>query len=248
MFRTAIFAVIDWAALPSLAVLALLLFVRKYHRDYPIFFAYVVATDAVGIGRLLASRLPPRVYFYFYYISDIAVVVFAFLAIYELFLRRLFPAFSKVRFFRYLFPAAAMVITLLGAAIAAYSGKFSVLIRTERVYEFLRAAVLFFFLALMTFMGRRWSRQEFGIAFGLGLDVSATFATLALLARYGYESESVRRMPAAAYDLACLVWLYCFWPPRKAPIPPPEQVPVEHLQDAKKWEETLKDFLTPGKR
>lgn len=247
MLRTSIYAVIDWAALPCLAVFALLLFVRKYHRDYPIFFAYVVATDVIGISRLVASKLPPKFYYDVYYISDIAVVVFAFLAIYELFIKRLFPAFYRVRFFRYLFPVAALVITLLGAATAAYSGKFSTLIITERVYEFARAAVLFFFVALMVLMGRSWSKQEFGIALGFGLDVSATFAALALLARYGYESDNTRRIPAAAYDLACFVWLYCFWPSRQTPAPTVEQIPSHPLHEAKKWEEVLKDFLTPRK-
>jgi hypothetical protein len=246
MFHNSIYAVIDWAALPSLAVLALLLFVRKYHRDYPLFFAYVVVADVIGISRLWASRLPLKFYFYVYYISDIAIVVFAFLAIYELFIQRLFPAFYKVRFFRYLFPAAALVITMVGAGIAAYSGNLSALMITERVYEFARAAVLFFFVTLMVVMGRSWNKQQFGVALGFGFDVAATFAALAFLMRYGYE-ESARRIPAAAYDLACFVWLYCFWPARQIPAPPANQLRADHLHEAKKWEEAVKDLLRPDK-
>jgi len=242
------FAVIDWIALPCLALLAGVLIYRKYHREFAFFFAYVVATDLIGITRLLASRNPGKAYYYVYWISDIGVAVFAFLATYELFIKRLFPAFYRVRFFRYLFPASALVITLLGAATAIYGGKLAALLITVRVYEFMRAAALFFFVALMVFMGREWKREEFGIAFGFSLDVYATFATLLLLSGNS-RNELVNRLPAGAYDIACVVWIYCFWSAPRAPLSPPlEQMSPEKLHEARKWEQSLKDFLHQDKR
>ena len=52
-----------------------------------------------------------------------------------------------------------------------------------------------------------------------------------------------------AYDLACLIWLYCFWTaPKAQPMVPSAPLSAEALQDAKKWEDSLKDFMSQGKR
>jgi hypothetical protein len=236
----------DWMALPLLALLAGIILYRKYQREFPLFLAYVIATITIGFARLLASQSTVKAYYYVYWISDIVVAVFAFLATYELFIKRLFPAFYKVNFFRYLFPIVAAALTLLGASTALYSGRLAVLLTTVRIYEFLRATVLVFFVVLMIFMGRRWTRQEFGIAFGFGLDVSAAFALLAIVARSGDQRGMVNRIPTFAYDIACLVWLYCFWATPKTSLPTP--LAPEALNEAKKWEGSLKDFITPSKR
>jgi hypothetical protein len=239
---------VDWMALPALALLVGVLVYRKFHNEFPFFFAYVLATDAIGLARLLAFRSAGSIYYYVYWISDILMAVFAFLATYELFIKRLFPVFYKVRFFRYLFPIVAAVITILGASTALYGGKLAALLITVRVYEFLRATILLFFVALMVVMGRRWSKEEFGIAFGFGLDVSAAFAMLAILARYSSVGGMVNRIPTIAYDLACLIWLYCFWTSPKAVAVPPASLSAEALEEAKKWEGSLKDYTSHGKQ
>ena len=241
--------VIDWMALPSLAVLGGILLYRKCQRKFPFFLVYVVMTDAIGIARLFASQIGGRVYYYVYWGSDIAVAVFAFLATYELFIKRLFPVFYKTDFYRYLFPTVTVLITLVAASTAFYGGKLAILVVGVRVYEFLRAAVLLFFVALMIFMGRRWSKQEFGIAFGFGLDVSATFAALAMLSSNPRGNEFVNRIAVFAYDIACIVWLYCFWnAPKGQATVPPEPLSAEALHEAKKWEDSLKDFMSQDKR
>jgi hypothetical protein len=239
---------VDWMALPTLALLLGVLFYRKYQKEFPFFVAYVLAADAVGLSRLVASHSARAFYYYVYWISDVVVAVFAFVATYELFIKRLFPAFYKVRLFRNLFPIVAAVITVFGALTALYGGKLAVLLITVRAYELLRLTILFFFVALMVVMGRRWSKPEFGIAFGFGLDVSATFAMLAIFARNGNVGGIVNRVPTLAYDFACLIWLYCFWTARKSASIPSAPLSTEALHEAKRWEESLKDFVSHGKR
>jgi hypothetical protein len=250
--------VIDWLALPSLVLLACILFYRKLHREFPLFLSYVIATVFVGVARLAASRAPAIVYSYVYWISDIVVVLFALLATYELFIRRLFPNFYKVRFFRYLFPLAAILINLVVVCAALYGNHKRILLLTARVGEFLRAAILFFFVALMTILGRRWEKKEFGIAFGFGLDVSISLASIAIVSQTlgsianwwhaANRSQIVNRVPTLAYDLACLIWLYCFWTAPKSASIPSAPLSTQALHEAKKWEDSLKDFMSQGKR
>lgn len=242
--------IINWFSLPSLALLAWILLSRGWRKEFPLFFLYVIATQSVGITRLFAYRAPAGVYRTVYFVSDIVSAVFAFLATYELFVKRLFPRSQKVRLFRYLFPSVAIVIALLAVSSALYGNHKGVLVVTARVYEVCHVAVLIFFVALMILMGRQWSKQEFGIACGFGLDVSTFLSILALWSR-GYRPGPIMNgIPVIAYDLACIIWIITFWKPESAHSPPaPSQRMAEKtLHEARKWEELVKDLLAPSKR
>jgi hypothetical protein len=240
---------LDWMGLPALLLLAAVLVYRKWFRSFPFFFVYVLGAELVGVVRLLFRSAPFELYSNVYWISDTALAVFAFLATYELFFRRLFPGFYKTRLYRYIFPAAAILILLAVTLIALLGSHSSVLPKTTRIYELLRAAVLFFFVALMLIMGRRWDRQEFGIALGFALDVATSLALIGIWTHTVNRNAILGRLSVIAYDIACVVWIYCFWQQQKArPDVPLGPAARETVLQAKQWEESLKDFLTPDKR
>jgi hypothetical protein len=242
--------IIDWFSLPSLALLAWILLSRGWRKEFPLFFLYVIATQFVGFTRLLTFGASANLYRTVYFVSDIVLAVFAFLATYELFIKRLFPRSHKISLFRYLFPTAAIVIAVLAVASALYGNHKAVLVITARVYEVCRTAVLVFFVALMTLMGRQWSKQEFGIASGFGLDVSTSLAVLAFWSRDSRPDPIIGKIPVIAYDLACIIWIFSFWKPRNTPSTSSAdtRADAETLHEARKWEQVLKDLLTPGKR
>jgi hypothetical protein len=241
---------VNWFGLPALALLAILLLYRRWHRVFPLFLVYVVGTELIGILRLVSLRAPPRLYARIYWVSDVVFASLALLATYELFFKRLFPAFYRVRFYRTLFPAAAILIAGGAVLSALLSGHFSILAKTIHLYLFLRSAVLFFFVALMLIMGRQWTRQEFGIAFGFGLDVSTALLLLGTWAHnISGRSAAIAAWFVVPYDVACIIWLYCFWQaPTQTGTPSAPELTTETLHRAKKWEESLKDYISPGKR
>lgn len=240
---------VDWISLPSLVLLAWVLLYRKAHREFPFFFSYVIVTELSNIVRLVALRAHVKEYFNVYWISDTIIAVFAFLATYELFVKRLFPAFYKIRFFRYLFSAAAVVITVPAVSAALMGHHQEALMTMAQVYMFLRAAVLVFFVALMLMMGRQWDKQEFGIAFGFGLTTSTSLALIAIWAHTSASGFIVDRLSLIAYDIACFVWLYCFWSGGRASVKgPAESLQPEMLREARKWEDVLKDWIIPRNR
>jgi len=241
--------VIDWFALPSLALLACVLLYRNQQRQFPLFTLYVVAAELVGLTRLAASGAPSLVYRYVYWISDIVVVLFSLLAAYELFVKRLFPGFYKVRFFRYLFPSIAILVNIGMVLLAIYGNHKRLLLLTARAGEFLRAAILVFFVSLMALMGRRWEKREFGIAAGFGLDVSTALAEVAIWSHSPSKNALLSRLSVIAYDIACIIWIYCFWrAPKSEPAVPTAPLSPAALHEAKKWEESLKDYMSSGKR
>jgi len=240
---------LDWVGLPALALLAVILIYRRWYKEFPFFCLYVIGAEFVGVARLFFLNAPTRVYSRVYWISDTALAAFAFLATYELFFKRLFPGFYKTRFYRFLFPAASILITAVVAGGSLIGGHLSALAMTTRVFVLLQAAILVFFVALMIVMGRRWSKQEFAVAFGFGLDVSTSSILIGILSHTASRNEILNRIAVIAYDIACLIWLYCFWAVPKFKITgPPPSLSSEALQDAKKWEETLKGYIAPGKR
>lgn len=239
--------VLNWLGLPTLALLAIVLVYRRWNRVFPYFLIYVIAAEVIGLIRLAASRIFPDVYSKIYWISDTVLAAAAFLAAYELLFRRLFPAFYRVRFYRSLFPAAAILITVFMILGAIYRGHFSILATTIHTYEFLRGATLFFFVLLMLVMGRHWGKQEFGIAFGFGLDTSAA---LILLSTWSHASKraSFTEWSVVAYDIACLIWIYSFWPaPKDQGAIESPAFSADALHEVKKWEDSLKDFMSQGK-
>jgi hypothetical protein len=242
--------VLDWVGLPSLALLAIILIYRRWYREFPFFFFYVLCAGLVGVARLFfLEEAPTQIYSRVYWVSDTALAAFAFLATYELFFKRLFSGFNKTRFYRFLFPAAAILVTSVVAGGSLIGGHLSALALTTRIFVFLQAAILVFFVALMIMMGRRWSKQEFAIAFGFGLDVSTSSILLGILSHTAGRNELLNRIAVIAYDIACLIWLYSFWDAPKVQTPtlsPP--LSTQALQEAKKWEGSLKDFMSQGKR
>jgi hypothetical protein len=247
-FQGWFFFLVNWLGLPALALLAFVLVYRRWHRVFPLFTLYVIAAELIAIVRLLSLHAPSRLYAKIYWISDAISAALALIATYELFLR-LFPSFYRVRFYRALFPVAAVLITVGAVCGALLGGHFSMLAKTINLYIFVRAAGLFFFVALMLVMGRQWSKQEFGIALGFGLDVSASLILLGTWAHTSNRSGMIAGMTPIAYDIVCLIWLYCFWaaPKDQASTPSPA-LSAEALQEATKWENSLKDFMSQGKR
>jgi len=239
---------IDWAGLPSLALLSVILIYRRWYREFPYFCLYVIGAELVGLARLFFMRAPTQVYARVYWTSDAALAVIAFLATYELFFKRLFPGFYKTRFYRVLFPAALILTTTVVAGISLTGGHFSTLALTTRIFVFLRATTLLFFVGLMVLMGRNWSKQEFAIAFGFGLDASTSLFILGIWSHSSNRNAILGRVAVFAYDIACLIWIYCFWPAPKSATKASPALSPEALLEAQKWQESLKDFMSHPKR
>lgn len=237
-------------SLPVLGVLGGVFVWRKLYRELPFFFSYVLAAVLVGAVRLVTYKLGSRhAYFYVYWYSDFVLVITALLAIYEVFLRRLFPWFHKVRLYRFLFPAASFVIALLAFLTAAQSpDRNAAFVATSRSFDFLRSAVIGFFSALILLMGRQFAGFEFWIAAGFGTQAAVALANAAVRARLHHRIAIFDSAERITYDLVCLVWLVTFCKPEKrAEFPPAERLDREMLHQARTWETILKDWLTPGK-
>ncbi len=238
-----------WLSLPVLGLLAGLIAGRKLYREFPFFFAYVLTTSVVGVVRFVVYKEYAKLYFYVFWSSDFVLLVVTFLALYETFLRRIFPAFSKVRLYRHLFPAAGAVVAFLAFLTALHSpDKHSTFLTMSRIFDFLRSAVIAFFVILILLMRREFSGYEFSIACGFGLQAAVALVNSALKTQANYKSTILDHLESVAYDAACLIWLITFWKREKhTEFLSPEQLDPTMLHQARSWETVLKNWLTPGR-
>lgn len=241
--------ILAWFSLPVLGLLAAFMAKRKFYREFPFFFAYVLIACLVGVVRFVVYKeCRPIVYFYVFWCSDFVLLTAAFLTLYETFLRRIFPAFSAARLYRYLFPAAAGVIAFLAFLTALDSpDRRAAFLITSRIFDFLRSSVIGFFVLLILLMGREFSGYEFSIACGFGLQAAVALANSAVKARAHYASTNLDRLESIAYDMACLIWFVSFSRRPRSQTRLPDQLDPKMLHEARTWEVLLKAWLTPGK-
>jgi len=185
-----------------------------------------------------------------FWISELTGAVIFSLALYEVFIRRLFPRFHKVRFYRGLFPAVAAAILLLTiVAVLQSSDRKAAFQLASRAFDFMRTAFLVFFMFLMLLMGRQWERYDLGITLGFGIQAAAALANAAVKSRLGHQSVIFDTAEAVTFEIACVIWLITFLKPEKPDhLQPAGELDASVLPEAQKWESVLKDWLTPGKR
>jgi len=241
----------------ELVLVGALMYWRRAYRELPFFFLFVISALLFGVLRyvaLFAWRHNVHFYiyyFYVYWITELAAAVPVALALYEIFLRRLFPSFQKVRFYRNLFPLAAVAIFLLTVITASRSSdKRAAFVTASHDADFVRTAILVFFVALMAFMGRQWRRYDFGIALGFGLQAAVALADTAVGFKFHNPPALLTNIDVIVYVITCLIWLITFLKPERALVMDTagNQTAEDTLRQARKWEDVLKGFLTPGKR
>ncbi len=247
MHFASLWQIVDWGSLPILVVVLALLIWRRALSEYPSFGWYIVAGELIGLARLWFYSPTGLVYFYFYWATDALIAVLALLATYEIFAKRSFPRFYAVRFYRFLFPTVAVIIASLASVAAIQLNRVRIVIKIIHFLDVVRVTLLLFFVGLMTIMGRRWGRYVFGIALGLGIQASAVLVTSAIWVR-NLLVRTADRLPVVAYDVACIIWLITFLYPEK--FTPIVSAPVSPgiLDQARKWEKTLKESVTGKKR
>ena len=239
--------IIYWLSTPVFAILAVLLPRRGLHREFPLFFSYIAASLLSDLVRLGAYQSTITVYTNTFWVTEAIITVFALLATYELCMKRLFAAFYRIRSYRSLFPATAFVIVVLALLTAMTTNKKTyILVQAIHIFDVVRVAMLLFFVGLMLLMGRTWSKYEFAIAFGLGIDSAAFLTLLASWTKASFLGRFARDARVFAYDIACLLWLITFATSKERK--PAQTVTPELIEEAKKWEETLKNSLTDQSR
>src|SRR5215467_13829397 len=216
MIETWLWLSLRWFPVAAVALLAAIFAWRRLWRRLPLFFFYLVFALLVVGFDLVSSHISHKAYLYSYWITEFAGDVVVLLPMYEIFLRRLFPSFQKNRLYRNIFPVFAALIVILTVFTALQApDKGAALRMASRAFDFMRTAILVFFIGLMALMGRRWTRYDLGIALGFGIQAAVALANAAIRAQMHYKPTFMDSLEVISYNITCLIWLATFWKPER---------------------------------
>ncbi len=203
-----------WMTHPVLELsLAGVLFWRRLHRTFPVFFAYVVF-QVVNFALLfpIYRYHNGRPYFYAYWISAAISLAIGFKVIHEIFLDVLRPYPNLNDLGTLLFKWAGLVMLLVAIVVTAASqpGSDTVLgqavIIGQRCMRFIQCGLILFLLFFSRHLGVSRRQYSFGIALGLGSFAAVELVVFALICGGQIRTASVSIVNSAAYTLSIVIW------------------------------------------
>jgi hypothetical protein len=235
-----------WCAQPiSQSVVGFILWRRKLHQQYPVFFLFLVVQVAV-----FAAIFPlwfagnHKMYFGMFWLGEAANAVLGFKVIHEIFLDVFRPYHTLKDLGTLLFKWAGVVM-LLVSVVVAFSNSLDqsplvhALTTLQRSVRIVQLGLILFLVLFSRFLGVSKKQISFGIALGFGLFAGVDLMMYALNSG-GFVRQSIFNLvDMSAYNLAIFIWLaYSF--SRKAVRAPS----VNHLQ-TQRWEQSLADLQHP---
>jgi hypothetical protein len=242
-----------WVA-PSvlLALLAVLMWRRGLHREFPAFFCYAIFEAARGVI-IYAIDLSPSASattYWWSYLSFLVVEAFVkFVVIGEVFthLLRNYPPLGRLA--KRLISGVGVVLVFAATIIAGYANPASFrLISATRVLgrsvSVVQCGLILFLFAFAMYFHLNWDRAVFGITLGFGIVASVYLGHWALMADLllGRWSYLLDFLNMATYHVCVLLWFYYLLVPQKSATTSAVSLPENNLAV---WNRELERLLRP---
>ncbi|HZQ20106.1 MAG TPA: hypothetical protein VFA90_15415 [Terriglobales bacterium] len=203
-----------WVVQPILvSAVAVVMYRRRLHKEFPFFFAFLVAQVAVFLVQFSTCHFASyHVYFITYWITTAIILIFDFKIIHEIFLDIFRPYHALKDLGTVLFKWAALIMVLVSAVLISTNPAWhdpigrsiQVLQRCVRVIQ---CGMVLFLLAFCKHLNVSWRRQSFGIAWGFGLFAATYLVTNALFSGSHVSNEFADLLNTGSFDVAICVWL-----------------------------------------
>ncbi len=235
-----------WCSQPILqSVVAFILWRRKLHKRFPVFFTFLlaqIANFAIILPPLLTGKY--RLYFWFFWLCEPVNAILGFKVIHEIFLD-VFRPFHTLKDLGTLLFRWAGVVMLLVSVVVAFSNSFDqspllhAITTLQRSVRIVQLGLILFLLLFSRFLGVSRRQLSFGISLGFGLFAGVDLMMYALNSG-GFVKEHVFNLiTLGAYNLGIFVWLgYSL--SRKA-----ERSGAVNRLQTERWEQGLTDLQPP---
>jgi hypothetical protein len=242
-------AIYLWCAQPLFqSAVALAMWRRKLHKQFPVFFSYILAQ--IGIFALtfpLRSADNYEWFFYAYWIGAAISALLSFRVIHEVFIDVFRPYHTLKDLGTVLFKWTGVVMLLVSVVVAfSNSGNSDPLTQAittlQRSVRMVQCGLILFLLLFSRFLGVSKRQHSFGIALGFGLFASVELILIALNSGGLLAIANITLVNSATYDLAILVWLVYALVRSEV-----RDTASNHLQ-TQRWEQSLADLHTAETR
>src|SRR3981081_1530268 len=203
-----------WCAQPILqTVLSIILWRRKLHKQFPVFFTFLIAQDvnfAVIFPLWLAGN--HTIYFWLFWLGEAINAVLGFKVIHEIFIDVFRPYHTLKDLGTLLFKWAGVVM-LLVSVVVAFSNSFdqSPLVHAvttlQRSVRIVQLGLILFLLLFSSFLGVSRKQVSFGISLGFGLFAGVELMLMALNSGGFVRPGNLNLVNMVSLIFAILVWL-----------------------------------------
>lgn len=237
-----------WMAHPFLQLcVAGVLFRRKLHRKFPVFFIYLLSQVVIfAIVYPIYRSGNYELFFYTYWICIGISVVIGFKVIHEIFLDVFKPYHALRDLGSVLFKWAGLVMLLVALVVAAASPSteqgplVQAVLTVQRCIRVTQVGLILFLLVFSKYLGVSRRQHSFGIALGFGSFAVIELILIALRAASYMSEIQVSLTNMAAYNCAILVWLG--FAVSKSPSRDDESA---SLLMSQRWDRSLTDLQQP---
>jgi len=237
-----------WFAQPVLqSAAAGVLYKRKLHRKFPVFFTYLVLQVpffAIIFGAFTWGDY--REFFYGYWSCAIISLAIGFKVIHEIFLDVFRPYHALKDLGSVLFKWAALVMVLVAIVVAASSSVSSngpmveSVITAQRCVRVIQVGLVLLLLVFSKYVGISWRHFSFGVSLGFGSFALAELLVVALHATERISQNAGDFTNIIAYNFCALAWV------TYAAIKSPARETVNTLLTSQRWDHSLGDIQNTG--
>lgn len=231
-----------------LAGVALAMFRRGLHRDYPMFFLYAIWQVVFTPLLFVLDHLPSvsiRQYQFFYWTSELGCIVLRFAIIYEIFIV-LFRPYRAVKQLVVVVIGVGLVALLVVSVVAAVPGPWAgywdwtegAILLLDRAVSIVQCGLLIMLFGLSWYFNLSWRSYLFGIASGFGV-FSATQIAISALRAEATQAEPLNFVIMGSYHVCVLIWTLYLLIPERAAI----QVMSVPAVDLESWNRELERLL-----
>lgn len=240
-----------WFAHPVLQILVLgLMFWRKLHRSFPVFFSYLgfqIAAFALTVPLRIQGPRLYTAFFYVYWATTAISVVIGFGVIHEVFQDVFRPYHTLRDLGSVLFKWAGLVMLMVAAVVAASTPSATQdpivagITALQRSVRVIQCGLVLFLLVFSRYLGTHWRQKSFGIALGFGAFASVELSLVALSVTTGTVLNQVIASftNMATYNLTILIWMAYMV------ATSPERQPASNMLRPQRWEEGLNAIQHP---
>jgi hypothetical protein len=202
--------------------LAGIMYRRNLHRQFPIFFAYILFQVA-GFAILfpLYHWGSSTDYSFAYWITSIVCWVFGFKVIREIFsdVFRLFPAqkdMGILLFRRAALVTAGLVFLLVCSTLFTLNDE---IIGMERCVRFSQCMLILFLFRFSRYFRVSWRQQSIGIVLGFGWLAGVSLVISFLYSERAIQTATLNLLNVISYSLSLIVWItYAAFPSVECPV------------------------------
>lgn len=232
-----------WYSQPVLqGVVAVVMWRRKLHKQFPVFFSFLLAQIAIfAVTYPLYRYSAYKWYFWTYWTGEAITAVVGFKVIHEIFLDIFRPYHSLRDLGTPVFKWAGVVMLLVAVVVAA-SNTFAqdpivhAVSTLEGSVRMVQIGLILFLVLFSRFLGVSRTQYSFGISLGFGIFAGVELMLLALREGGIIQLGNYNLIYMPVYDLSILVWLtYSLFPVIS------RSTNVNYLQ-TQRWEKGIGDL------